>query len=336
MGVNGRELNTLEILDKIREIYYQNTGMVISFHSPGIKYTLDFFPKTKKSDYCSIIQSKKEGMKRCTQSDIYGLKEAKKSNDYFIYECHAGLTDVAIPLVYRGRDIGSIYTGQVLTQKPTENGFEKLYKRLSFLGIDRQSLRECYFRIKVVEREKLEYFVKLLALIGNYIITAENELFLQQKIIEKNRELHRKENEKVKLEKALKDLSISVLEFEKKATQEFEAVYGRNSRNNDIISKAQLFIKSNYSKNIRLVDVAAAVYLSPNYFSSLFKKITGFTFSQYLVQKRIDSAKKLLARSDIPIKEIVYKVGFDDYNYFNRTFKRIEGIPPAEYRKKSD
>jgi len=333
--VNSKELNRLEILDKIREVYYRSTGMVISFHTPGTKYTLDFFPKTKKSNYCSLIQSKKEGMKRCTQSDIIGLKEAKKSNEYFVYECHAGLIDVAIPLVYRGKDIGSIYTGQVLTRKPTEKQFEKVYQNLSFLGIDYQLLKESYFRTQVVDKDKLQYFVKLLALIGNYIITAENELFLQKKIIEKNRELYKKENEKVKLERALKDLSISVLEFEKKATEEFEALYGRNSQNNNIISKAQLFIKSNYSRNIKLDDVAAAVYLSPNYFSSLFKKITGYTFSQYLVKKRIDAAKKFLTQSDIPIKEIVLKVGFDDYNYFNRTFKRIEGIPPAEYRKNS-
>ena len=104
-------------------------------------------------------------------------------------------------------------------------------------------------------------------------------------------------------------------------------------KNNHKISSAQLFIKSNYSRNIKLDDVAAAVYLSPNYFSSLFKKITGYTFSNYLIKKRIESAKELLGETNIPIKKIVYHVGFEDYNYFNRTFRKIEGVPPAQFRK---
>jgi YesN/AraC family two-component response regulator len=48
---------------------------------------------------------------------------------------------------------------------------------------------------------------------------------------------------------------------------------------------------------------------------------------------RVQAARDLLKQTSIPIKEIVYQVGFEDYNYFNRTFKRIEGIPPARFRQ---
>ena len=85
--------------------------------------------------------------------------------------------------------------------------------------------------------------------------------------------------------------------------------------------------------DIRLDDVATAVFLSPNYFSSLFKKITGYTFSNYLMKLRVQAARDLLQQTSIPIKEIVYQVGFEDYNYFNRTFKKLQGIPPARFRQ---
>lgn len=330
-----KDINKLEILDQIKEIYCHNTGMVISFHSPGIKYTLDFFPKKQRNYYCSLIQSTEEGMRKCKLSDIYGLSKAKEHGEYCIYRCHAGLIDVAIPLMYKGRDIGSIYTGQVLTEEPTKERFEKLYRTLSNLDLDRSILREHYFKVKVMDKERLIFCVRLLALIGNYIITFENELNLQKEIIEKNRELHRKEREKIKLEKALRELSISILEFEKNSIKDATALYSENSRKNNIISKAQLFIKSNYNKHIMLKDVSAAVYLSPNYFSAMFKKVSGYTFSKYLVRKRIDVAKKYLNETDIPIKNIVSKVGFEDYNYFNRSFKKLIGVPPAQFRKSS-
>jgi len=124
-----------------------------------------------------------------------------------------------------------------------------------------------------------------------------------------------------------------VLEYENKSKSNLNDIKNEDLKNNHIITKAQLFIKTNCNKGIRLKDVANAVYLSPNYFSTMFKKITGYTFSYYLVKKRIDTAKELLRDTNIPIKEIVFQVGFEDYNYFNRTFKSLEGIPPAQYRK---
>jgi YesN/AraC family two-component response regulator len=178
----------------------------------------------------------------------------------------------------------------------------------------------------------LNFYAKLLALIANYIIAKEHEIELQRTVIEKDRELYRQERRRMKLEEALKDLTISVLELEK-GRKAIGGMVGEWGKNNDKISKARDFIRRNYNKNIRLEDVATAVFLSPNYFSTVFRKITGRTFSTYLMKLRVQAACDLLTQTSIPIKEIVFQVGFDDYNYFNRTFKRMEGMPPAQFRK---
>ena len=330
-------LQNLKILRDLREIYYENTGMVVSFHYPGMNPQstrhLDFFPYKQKNEYCKLIQSTEKGLRKCLESDQKGLENAKKRGNYAIYTCHAGLVDIAIPLMYKGIEIGAIYTGQVLIKEPSTVTFDKIFKKLDYIDVDYETLKNAYFKVKVVNEKKLIFYVKLLSLMANYIISVENDLYLQREINLKNKELRRKEIEKSKLEKELKDLSISILEYEK--IQKAKSNISENVNEDYIISKAQLFIKSNYDKPLRLEDVAKAVYLSPNYFSSMFKKITGYTFSSYLTRKRIEAAKELLIKTNLPIKEIVEKVGFEDYNYFNRTFKKIEKVPPAQFRKQN-
>jgi AraC-like DNA-binding protein/ligand-binding sensor protein len=335
MKLNGQKpvnLRGLKILDDIKEVYYENTGMIISFYYPDRNKPWDDFPKKQKNEFCKIIQSTDEGFRRCLASDRRGFAEARQKDGYCIYRCHASLTDVSIPLIYEGRDLGGIYTGQVLLEDPTDASFDHLYGQLHNLNLGYERLKQAYFRVKVVDRERLSFCVKLLTLIANYIITVVHELQLQCTVIEKDRELYRKERERMKLEKALKDLSISVLAREK--GQGALSIHNSESQeNNDRIVKAQEFIRHNYNNNIRLDNVATAVFLSPNYFSTLFRKVTGYTFSTYLMKLRIQAARDLLKQTSIPIKKIVYQVGFEDYNYFNRTFKRFEGIPPAQYRK---
>jgi AraC-like DNA-binding protein/ligand-binding sensor protein len=325
------DLKDLRILEQLCEIYYQNTGMVISIHHPGRNGRVDFYPQEQRSQFCRLVQSSVQGRRLCLTCDREGLNAARRKKSYHIYRCHAGLIDVAIPLDYKGTEIGSIYTGQVLLEVPTRRRFRQILRLLEPLDLEPSALEESFMSIKVVERKRLVFFAKLLHLLGNYIIMAENELYLQKTIVQKDRELHRNELEKIQLEKTLKELTISVLE----SGGQHEQSEGRRGADNGsyVVSKAQLFIRANYAQDIRLEDVAKAVYLSPNYFSSLFKRVTGSSFRRYLVRKRIDAAQTLLEESDLPIKEIVARVGFRDYNYFNRTFAALAGVTPARYRE---
>ncbi len=92
------------------------------------------------------------------------------------------------------------------------------------------------------------------------------------------------------------------------------------------------FITSNYHENISLSDIADDLYLNSNYLSQIFKKETGITFSRYLTDLRIGKAKKLLEQSNFSINEIAMKVGFNDYFYFLKIFKKVVGVTPSQYR----
>lgn len=107
----------------------------------------------------------------------------------------------------------------------------------------------------------------------------------------------------------------------------------RERRSKKRIEMAKKYIDKHYMKPLTLNDVAEHVELNPSYFSSLFKKETGFNFTDYLLDTRIEMAKNLLLNPTVKVYEIGYKVGYEDAVSFGRAFKKKIGMSPKEYRK---
>ncbi len=105
------------------------------------------------------------------------------------------------------------------------------------------------------------------------------------------------------------------------------------TRAQQIINQAIDFMKKNYHRQISLEEVARVVYLSPAYFSTLFKQQTGISFSQYLTRLRVDKAKELLDKTWLSISEISQAVGYTTVDYFCRIFKKMTGTTPSNYRR---
>jgi len=99
------------------------------------------------------------------------------------------------------------------------------------------------------------------------------------------------------------------------------------------ILHAMNYIMEHYNEDVCLEVLAEEVKLSPNYFSSLFKKETNMNFSDYLTDVRMQKAKELLQQSNYNISEIAFKVGYSDGRYFSKLFLKTVGLKPAEYRK---
>jgi AraC-like DNA-binding protein len=78
--------------------------------------------------------------------------------------------------------------------------------------------------------------------------------------------------------------------------------------------------------------IAKAVNVSANYFSTLFKQATGLNFADYVARVRVEKAKNLLQNPNLRISEIAFDVGFQSLSQFNRSFRRIAGVSPKEYR----
>ena len=92
------------------------------------------------------------------------------------------------------------------------------------------------------------------------------------------------------------------------------------------------FISSHYTEKITLNDISQATFYSAAYCENEFKKTTGKSIINYLIDVRINAAKKLLAESSMSCARIAAAVGFDDANYFSRIFKKRTGYSPLKYR----
>jgi|SRR5690554_2781620 len=98
------------------------------------------------------------------------------------------------------------------------------------------------------------------------------------------------------------------------------------------VSKAINYIENNYQKTITLDSVALYCDISRNYLSTIFKEDTKLNFIDYLNQYRINKACALLRNTNQPIKDISISVGFHDYNYFYRIFKKYTKTKPKDFR----
>ncbi len=99
-----------------------------------------------------------------------------------------------------------------------------------------------------------------------------------------------------------------------------------------LIRKVLTQIDYDLTADLGLKNLATQLNVNPSYLSTLFKKETGSTLTEYVNQKRIEHAVFLLNSSSLQIQMIAQYSGIPDVNYFTKTFKKIIGITPKEYR----
>jgi two-component system response regulator YesN len=105
------------------------------------------------------------------------------------------------------------------------------------------------------------------------------------------------------------------------------------SKHGGSIRKAMEHIQQNYRlQGLSLNDVAGAVNISANHFSTIFSQETGETFINYLTGVRIERAKELLKNTKLRLADVAHNVGYNDTHYFSYVFKKNVGLSPREFR----
>ncbi len=101
-----------------------------------------------------------------------------------------------------------------------------------------------------------------------------------------------------------------------------------------VVDQIKEYIELNYNKNISRNDIANKFFLNPDYLSRTFNKETGISIPEYQSKLRVNKASQLL-KTGMSISEAAAFVGYDNFSYFSTVFKRITGITPVEFRKRS-
>lgn len=107
----------------------------------------------------------------------------------------------------------------------------------------------------------------------------------------------------------------------------------RLGTNNSHVQSAIAYVNDNLLNRISLDDLSQHLSLSKEYTASLFKRELGRTVSEYINERKMTYAKQAIqSQNDCPLWDLANKLGYDNYGYFSRTFKKYYNISPQQYR----
>ncbi|NLO84279.1 MAG: response regulator [Clostridiales bacterium] len=101
----------------------------------------------------------------------------------------------------------------------------------------------------------------------------------------------------------------------------------------DIVERIKAYIDEHMDREIHRSDLAAHVFLHPDYLNRLFKKKTGYTLKDFVIRYKIEHANMMLKMTRLPVNIIAAKVGYSNFSHFSYTFKKIVGLSPMETRQ---
>jgi len=106
-----------------------------------------------------------------------------------------------------------------------------------------------------------------------------------------------------------------------------------NAVANNIVADCKKYLSENYCDKIDLEQLAQQHKVKYSWLRNHFKKITGTSLKQYILQERMNAALQLLKTTELPIKEIALKLGYEEQNYFSAAFRKWHGFYPSAARK---
>lgn len=202
------EIIDVDVLQKIQDYYSKATGLAV--------VTVDYMgnPITKFSNfskYCSLIRKDAKCNEKCCHSDAHGGLEAARIGKPYIYTCHGGLVDFAIPIVLEGQYLGSIMAGQVKVDKKPFDG-KKHMEQISNQWHDKAEVIDAYNKVPVISYEKINAAANMMHIVANHIVEKGLASVYQEELNKKNMELLRETKIKSELERALKTAEIKALQ----------------------------------------------------------------------------------------------------------------------------
>lgn len=133
-------------------------------------------------------------------------------------------------------------------------------------------------------------------------------------------------------EAALAYLTLLLVDISRLAA---EVVGDLRLNNEPLLAEVFDFVEERYRDPISLRDVARAVSLSPGHLTTVVRRKTGRTVVEWISERRLAQARRLLLESDHSVEEVGHRVGYNDPTYFVRTFRRAHGTTPLGWRRAS-
>ena len=329
--MSRRDLDLKSILDiplweKIQDELARLTGTAI--------ITIDYKgnPITKHScrtDFCSVIREDPVLRKRCCRCDALAGLEAVRMGKPYIYLCHCGVVDAAVPVTVGNRYLGAVMFGQVrIPDGDTDAKVERLVSEVSSFQTgsesDRQDLIEMYDRLPEMEYKRIVAIADTLNAIVNYIVdravNSENEAMTYKFLLQNSN-----------IQNAAAFSEIQGLKAPELEWGDFPVE--RELPKSSPIYPAVAYVHNHRQEMVTMNDMARLCHLSPSYFSRLFRREMGENFINYVNRIKVQWAKERLRSSNDSVVQIAQELGYMDSSYFISVFKKFEGTTPLAYRQ---
>lgn len=113
-----------------------------------------------------------------------------------------------------------------------------------------------------------------------------------------------------------------------------ENVGTEERRGAEIVKQVKKYVRDHISEDLMAEDIAKEVYVGTNYLSKVFKKEEDVTLTEFITGERMFLTAELLKNPDVTVSYVASSVGYNNYTYFIKIFKRTYGITPSEYHRK--
>lgn len=332
--VNNAQFDIEQVLDLSKWEAVQES-IALATHLAIILVDYRGKPITRHSQvkpFCQLVRNHPELSVYCEKCDSRGGLEAVRTGQPFIYRCHFDIVDMAIPIMIDNRYVGAIMAGEILL----EDGQEELEQVLQledplFLTTFKKDHRELLDQYPRFSKDDLRKSAEMLEKISEYIVSEAIKKDYLIKVYKQTLLLSKREEpiaeNPIDLEFVQKDIQHSKL---KNRLQETTGVY---LAKNTLLQPAIDLVFENKERHIDLGTLATVTNVSPSYLSRLLKEEFGEPFSKIYGKLKVYWAKQLLETTNWSISEVSDALGYVEPSYFVRSFKKITGMTPLNYRK---
>lgn len=331
MGKSNLELKSILDIpnwEAVQDQIAKATGTaIITIDYKGIPIT----KHSMRTEFCGVIRENPVTRKRCYRCDSLAGLEAVRLNRPFIYLCHCGVVDVAVPITIGDKYMGAVMFGQVRIANGSDAKVERLVNEISSFYPDdvvsalQPDLRELYQRLPEMEYERIRSIADMINAIVQYIVERAVDSRAQMMSYE-----WRLSSRQGDAHSAGADVPVIIhaLTGAEEHVSEEEAI-----RKSSVVYPAVVYIEEHLNEMIPMHEMASLCHLSRSYFSRLFQHDIGESYTDYVNRRKVERAKELLRGTPDSVSAISTALGFMDVSYFVKLFKRFEGVTPLTYRK---
>jgi len=283
-------------------------------------------PVTKSSgqtEFCRLVRQDPVYLNRCYRCDALAGLEAMRLGQPYIYLCHCGIVDVAIPVILGDRYLGAVLFGQVrIPDNDDHGGIARLVSDISPIGegdISSEKLAELYEKIPYMDYSQIVKIAELIRTLVHYVVERVMNNYTEEQA------RHALLSFSDKRGKTLPP------DQDEEAKDEFEEDIPVSK--SSAIYPTVAFVKNHLNDSITMKEMAALCHLSPSYFSRLFGRELGENFVSYVNRQKIQLAKGILRETNKSVSQIASELSYQDSSHFINLFKRFEGITPQVYRQ---